>query len=111
LVSALAAASDAGVDRVTAEALRQLGMIDYRNGRLTAAEGRYREALALAQRVGDRRGSGWALQHLAWSATTRGDYALADRTLVEAAEVFNSLDDDGGLSWCAGTEAFVRPLS
>jgi tetratricopeptide (TPR) repeat protein len=110
LVSALAAASEAGVDRVTAEALRQLGMVDYRNGRLAAAEGRFREALALAQRVGDRRGAGWALQHLAWSATTRGDYALAERTLTEAAEVFHSLDDDGGLSWCAGTEAFVRLL-
>ena len=31
------------------------------------------------ERVGDLRGAGWALQHLAWSATTRGDYALADR--------------------------------
>ena len=110
LVSALAAASEAGVDRVTAEALRQLGMVDYRNGKLAAAEGRFREALALAQRVGDRRGAGWALQHLAWSATTRGDYALAERTLTEAAEVFRSLDDDGGLSWCLGTEAFVRLL-
>jgi class 3 adenylate cyclase/tetratricopeptide (TPR) repeat protein len=110
LVSALAAASDAGVDRVTAEALRQLGMIDYRSGRLAAAEGRFQEALALAQRVGDRRGAGWALQHLAWSATTRGDYPLAERTLTEAAEVFHSLDDEGGLSWCAGTEAFVRLL-
>ena len=110
LVSALAAASEAGVDRVTSEALRQLGMIDYRSGKLTAAEGRFREALALAQRVGDRRGAGWALQHLAWSATTRGDYALAELMLGEAAEVFASLDDEGGLSWCAGTEAFVRLL-
>ena len=110
LVSALAAASEAGVDRVTGEALRQLGMVDYRNGRLPAAEEHFRDALALAQRVGDRRGAGWALQHLAWSATTRGDYPLAERTLDEAAEVFNALDDDEGLSWCAGTEAFVRLL-
>jgi tetratricopeptide (TPR) repeat protein len=50
------------------------------------------------------------LQHLAWSATTRGDYALADRMLERAAEVFTALDDDGGLSWCAGTEGFVRLL-
>jgi tetratricopeptide (TPR) repeat protein len=110
LVSALAAASEAGFDRVTGEALRQLGMVDYRSGRLAAAEGRFREALALAQRVGDRRGAGWALQHLAWTATTRGDYELAERTLGEAAEVFAGVDDDGGLSWCAGTEAFVRLL-
>ncbi|MBV9098800.1 MAG: tetratricopeptide repeat protein, partial [Frankiaceae bacterium] len=110
LVSGLAAASEAGFDRVTGEALRQLGMVDYRSGRLTAAEERFREALALAERVGDRRGAGWALQHLAWSATTRGDYAEAERVLADAAEVFASVDDDGGLSWCAGTEAFVRLL-
>jgi len=110
LVSALAAASEAGIDRVTGEALRQLGMVDYRSGRLAAAEGRFREALALAERVGDRRGAGWALQHLAWSATTRGDYAEAERVLADAAEVFAAADDDGGLSWCAGTEAFVRLL-
>jgi tetratricopeptide (TPR) repeat protein len=110
LVSALAAGSDAGNDRVAGESLRQLGLIDYRMSRLRAAEGRFREALAVAERVGDRRGAGWALQHLAWSATTRGDYGLAERTLAQAAEVFSALDDTGGLSWCAGTEAFVRLL-
>ncbi|HEU5033563.1 MAG TPA: adenylate/guanylate cyclase domain-containing protein [Mycobacteriales bacterium] len=110
LVSALAAASDAGVDRVTGEALRQLGMIDYRAGRLAAAEGRFAAALDLAERVSDHRGAGWALQHLAWSATTRGDYPRAELMLLRAAEVFATVDDDGGLSWCAGTEAFVRLL-
>jgi class 3 adenylate cyclase/tetratricopeptide (TPR) repeat protein len=110
LVTALAAASDAGLDRVAGEALRQLGLIDYLIGRLTAAETRFRDALALAERVGDRRGAGWALQHLAWSATTRGDYPLAERMLARAADVFAALDDNGGLSWCAGTEAFVRLL-
>jgi class 3 adenylate cyclase/tetratricopeptide (TPR) repeat protein len=108
LVSALASASESGFDRVTGEALRQLGMIDFLGGRLGAAEERFGQALALAERVGDRRGAGWALQHLAWSATTRGDYELAERTLAAAADVFATLDDDGGMSWCAGTEAFVR---
>jgi class 3 adenylate cyclase/tetratricopeptide (TPR) repeat protein len=108
LVSALAAASESGYDRVTGEALRQLGMLDYLAGRLRGAEERFGQALALAERVGDRRGAGWALQHLAWSATTRGDYELAERTLAAAGDVFASLDDDGGMSWCAGTEAFVR---
>ncbi|MDQ1700640.1 MAG: hypothetical protein QOG34_2503, partial [Frankiaceae bacterium] len=110
LVSALATASEAGFDRVTGEALRQLGMVDYRSGRLAAAAERFEQALALAERVGDRRGAGWALQHLAWTATTRGDYPLAERMLGAAAEVFAAADDDGGLSWCAGTEAFVRLL-
>ncbi len=109
-VSALAAASAAGLDRVTGEALRQLGLLDYFDGRLRAAESRFREAHELAVQVEDPRGAGWALQHLAWSATTRGDYALADRTLAQAKTVFAELEDVGGLSWLAGTEAFVRLL-
>ena len=110
LVSALALASEEGDDRVTGEALRQLGLIEYFAGRLSAAEARFQSALALAERVGDQRGAGWALQHLAWSATTRGDYPRAEEALQQAAEVFGSLDDSGGLSWTAGTEAFVRLL-
>jgi class 3 adenylate cyclase/tetratricopeptide (TPR) repeat protein len=110
LVTALAAASDSGHDRVTGEALRQLGMIDFLGGRLASAEERFEQALALAERVGDRRGAGWALQHLAWNATTRGDYGQAEARLAAAADVFAGLDDDDGLSWCAGTEAFVRLL-
>jgi class 3 adenylate cyclase/tetratricopeptide (TPR) repeat protein len=78
--------------------------------RLDEAEERFRQAHALAVQVGDPRGAGWALQHLAWGATTRGDYALADRVLEQAAEVFSSLEDTGGLSWVAGTEGFVRLL-
>ena len=109
-VSALAAASSAGLDRISGEALRQLGLIDYFDGRLRAAEDRFRAAHALAVQIDDERGAGWALQHLAWSATTRGDYALADEALEEAAEVFSALEDSGGLSWVAGTEGFVRLL-
>ncbi|MCU1692898.1 MAG: adenylate/guanylate cyclase with repeat, partial [Frankiales bacterium] len=109
-VSALAAAGTAGVDRLTGEALRQLGLLDYFDGRLRSAEERFGQAHALARQVDDARGAGWALQHLAWSATTRGDYALAEQALEDAAEVFAGLEDTGGLSWVAGTEGFVRLL-
>ncbi|MCW2570440.1 MAG: adenylate/guanylate cyclase [Frankiales bacterium] len=109
-VSALAAASSAGLDRISGEALRQLGLLDYFDGRLRDAEDRFRSAHTLAVQVGDQRGAGWALQHLAWSATTRGDYQLADDTLDLAADVFSALEDSGGLSWVAGTEGFVRLL-
>ncbi len=109
-VSALAAAAEAGVDRLAGEALRQLGLLDYFDGRLRDAEERFRQAHALAEQVDDARGAGWALQHLAWSATTRGDYAMADRVLGQAAVVFATLEDSGGLSWVAGTEGFVRLL-
>jgi tetratricopeptide (TPR) repeat protein len=109
-VQALTAASAAGIDRLSGEALRQLGLLDYFDGRLRSAEERFREAHALAVQVGDQHGAGWALQHLAWSATTRGDYDLADRTLEQAADVFSAMEDAGGLSWVAGTEGFVRLL-
>ena len=109
-VSALTAAGSAGVDRLRGEALRQLGLLDYFAWRLRSAEDRFRQALDLARRVGDSRGAGWALQHLAWSATSRGDYALADATLEQAAEVFADLEDAGGVSWVAGTEGLVRLL-
>ena len=109
-VSALAAASESGQDRVTAEALRQLGLLAFVAGDLRTADLRFGQALDLAERIGDRRGAGWALQHLAWSATSRGDYAEAEQRLAAASDVFAALGDDGGLSWCAGTEAFVRLL-
>ncbi|MCW2598606.1 MAG: adenylate/guanylate cyclase [Frankiales bacterium] len=109
-VSALAAGSSAGIDRISGEALRQLGLLDYFDGRLRAAEDRFQEAFTLAQQVGDERGAGWALQHLAWSATTRGDYSRAEHALDQATEVFGSLEDTGGLAWVAGTEGFVRLL-
>ncbi len=110
LTAAHAAAVAAGSDPVAAEALRELGLLDYFDGQLRSAEQRFREAHDLALRVGDLRGAGWALQHLAWSATTRGDYALATEVLEQAADVFLGLDDHGGLSWVAGTEGFVRLL-
>jgi class 3 adenylate cyclase/tetratricopeptide (TPR) repeat protein len=110
LVQALAAASEAGQDRVAGAAMRLLGLLDYYAGRLRAAEEHFRSAQALASGVDDLRGAGWALQNLAWSASTRAAYDLAEEALAEAAEVFTRLGDTGGLSWCAGTEAFVRAL-
>ncbi|MCW2499876.1 MAG: adenylate/guanylate cyclase [Frankiales bacterium] len=109
-VSALAAGSEAGIDRLGGEALRQLGLLDYFDGRLRDAETRFEQAYGLAVQVGDERGAGWALQHLAWSATTRGDYDLAVGALERAADVFADLEDTGGLAWVAGTEGFVRLL-
>jgi class 3 adenylate cyclase/tetratricopeptide (TPR) repeat protein len=109
-VSALASAAASGVERLSGEALRQLGLLDYFDGRLGDAEQRFEEAHALATQVGDERGAGWALQHLAWSATTRGDYPRADEALDAAVEVFARLEDTGGLAWVAGTEGFVRAL-
>ncbi len=110
LETGLAEAEATGQDQLTGEALRQLGLLDYFGWRLRDAEERFRQAHALAVRVGDLRGAGWALQHLAWSATSRGDYERADRVLEEAAELFAGHEDTGGLAWVAGAEGFVRLL-
>ncbi len=97
-------------DRLASEAIRLLGLMDYYGGRLAAAEERFSEALARAERIGDQRGVGWALQHLAWNATTRGDYDRADTMLERALQTFLAFDDVGGLAWTVGTSAFVRML-
>jgi tetratricopeptide (TPR) repeat protein len=110
LVGALAAASERGDEPHAAEALRSLGLLDYLEGRLLDAESHIAQAHDLAEQVGDRRGVGWALQHLAWCATTRGDYALANDALARAEQLFGDLEDVAGLTWVAGTEGFVRLL-
>ncbi|HVV29805.1 MAG TPA: AAA family ATPase, partial [Mycobacteriales bacterium] len=110
LVQAFVLAGENGLDAITSAAIRQLGLIDFFEGKLGAAEERFQQACDLARRVGDERGAAWALQHLAWSATTRGEYGVAEGALREAGKVFVQLRDGGGLGWCAGTEAFVRLL-
>jgi class 3 adenylate cyclase/tetratricopeptide (TPR) repeat protein len=103
-------AAESGHDLVAGGAARQLGLLDMLEGRLADAERRFGEALALAEAAGDERGAGWALQHLAWSATTRADYPVVEQALARASELFGRLQDTGGLAWCAGTEALVRML-
>ncbi len=79
---ALTEAREAGNERWMSSAVRQLGLVDYYAGRLRRAEERFGHALELARRAGDGRGAAWALEHLAWSATTRGDYAAAQAGAV-----------------------------
>ncbi|TQS43798.1 AAA family ATPase [Cryptosporangium phraense] len=108
--SALRKSRTADLPNCESEALRRLGMLDYLGGRLPLAERRFTAAYRVASASGDGPGTAWALQHLAWSATTRGDFGRADRVLEEARAVFARLDDPAGRSWVRGTTAFVRLL-
>ncbi|SHN03687.1 adenylate/guanylate cyclase domain-containing protein [Cryptosporangium aurantiacum] len=108
--SALRRSRAAGLPHCESEALRRLGMLDYLSGRLPLAERRFTAAYRVASASDDGPGTAWALQHLAWSATTRGDFDRADRVLEEARAVFARLDDPAGRSWVRGTTAFVRLL-
>jgi class 3 adenylate cyclase/tetratricopeptide (TPR) repeat protein len=101
----------AGLDAQTAEALRRIGMEEYRQGRLREARTHFDEALAVAERSRDRRGEAWALQNLAWVATTVGDFDAAESTLTRAARLFAALGDLGGRAWIRGTTAFTRLLA
>jgi class 3 adenylate cyclase/tetratricopeptide (TPR) repeat protein len=92
------------------EALRRLGMLDYLTGHLADADERFVQAYQLSLAQHDRPGQGWALQNIAWSATSRGDFDRAEVALDRAATLFVDLRDLAGRSWVTGTEAFVRLL-
>ncbi len=111
LAEALNVATGADLPGERAEALRRIGMEDYRCGRLRDAQSRFRQALTIAEVAGDRRGEAWALQNLAWVATTLGDFAAADATLARAARLFAELRNTTGRAWLRGTTAFTRLLA
>jgi class 3 adenylate cyclase/tetratricopeptide (TPR) repeat protein len=100
----------ASVPRYEAEALRRLGMLDYLGGRLRLAENRFFQSYQRALAARDTPGQGWALQNLAWSATSRGDFKAAEDALAKAGALFGELGDAAGQSWVSGTEAFVGLL-
>ncbi|MGH3737512.1 MAG: tetratricopeptide repeat protein, partial [Micromonosporaceae bacterium] len=93
-------------DRV--EATYRLGMADYLAGRLEESQRRFERAYELAADADDVPGQAWALQHLAWANTTRGDFAVADAALGQAARLFAELHDPVGRSWIRGATAFTR---
>jgi class 3 adenylate cyclase/tetratricopeptide (TPR) repeat protein len=94
-----------------AEALRRIGMEEYRSGNLNEAQRTFERALAIAEESHDRRAEAWALQNLAWVATTVGDFARAESTLTRAARLFAAMSDSGGRAWLRGTTAFNRLLA
>jgi tetratricopeptide (TPR) repeat protein len=107
----LAVSTAADLPGERAEVLRRIGMEDYLRGRLREAQANFSKALTIAERSGDRRGQAWALQNLAWVATTLGDFAAADATLGRAARLFAELRDTSGRAWLRGTTAFTRLLA
>ncbi len=108
---ALAAAERADLPSVRAEVLCRLGMADYVSGRLAEAEQRFDAAYQVSVAAGDRSSQAWALQHLAWVTTTRGDFDRAEDALGHATELFTELEDGVGRAWARGSTAFVRLLA
>jgi class 3 adenylate cyclase/tetratricopeptide (TPR) repeat protein len=108
---ALAAATEGKLPGAQAEAMRWLGMADFLGGRLAEASSRFANAYLVAVRDCDPRSQAWSLQHLAWVATTRGDFAGADATLGRAARLFAEQHDPVGRAWLRGTTSFARLLA
>ncbi len=98
----------AGQPAERVEATYRLGMADFLAGRLEEAQSRFEDAYEIAAEAGDKRGEAWALQHLAWGATTRGDFTMANAALGRAARLFAELDDPVGRAWIRGATAFTR---
>jgi class 3 adenylate cyclase/tetratricopeptide (TPR) repeat protein len=108
---ALQVATDAGLAREQAEAMRRLGMADFLSGRLAEAGSRFAAAYQATLAAGDRLGQAWSLQNLAWVTTTRGDFPGTDAVLGRAARLFAELGDPIGRAWLRGTTAFARLLA
>src|SRR5690606_25284022 len=66
---------------VRAEATYRLGMVDYLAGRVEEAQRQFEQAYQIAADAGDRREQAWSLLHLAWAATTLGDFTAAEDAL------------------------------
>ncbi len=108
---ALNVATDADLLPERAEAMRRLGMADFRAGRLAQASSRLAAAYQVTVTAGDRHGQAWSMQNLAWVTTTRGDFAGTDAVLGRAARLFAEIGDPVGRAWLRGTTAFARLLA
>ncbi|GAA4916723.1 AAA ATPase-like protein [Stackebrandtia albiflava] len=104
-------ADRAGLANEQTDALCRLGMLDYLGGRLRRAEERFTTALEVATGAEDGRAQAWALQHLAWVQTSRGDFAAADASLGRAARLFAAQRDRIGRAWVRSSAAFTRLLA
>lgn len=104
-------AVDHGLANEQADALCRLGMFDYLSGRLRRAEERFIMALDVATQADDSRAQAWALQHLAWVQTSRGDFDAADASLGRAARHFALRRDRMGRAWVRSSAAFTRLLA
>ena len=77
--------------------LLRLGKVLELTGDWSRAQKVEREALALAERLGDTRSEGWCEAALAEEARREGHYDEAASLLATAANIFETLADDAGL--------------
>ena len=88
-------------------ALRLLGITEMFRADEELARQAFEASRAVAVESGDRRNEAWAIQALAWQAFRLGQVAKATELLEPALGVFKELDDNGGLAWTRGLQAWV----
>lgn len=88
-------------------ALRLLGITEMFRSAEELAREAFEASRKVAVQAGDRRSEAWAIQALAWQAFRLGRVEEATGLLEPALAVFTELDDNGGLSWTKGLQAWV----
>jgi tetratricopeptide (TPR) repeat protein/predicted transcriptional regulator len=86
-------------DRLEARAVSGLGTVAYRRGEMEAAEERYREALAAAEKRGDPERAAANRKHLGNVAWVRGDLEAAEEYYRESLSTFREVEDPLGAAY------------
>jgi DNA-binding SARP family transcriptional activator/tetratricopeptide (TPR) repeat protein len=105
---ALGAARRTGDRAAEATALNDLGVVDWRQGRLQQAAGHYRQALALFREAGDRAGEARELGNIGLAETQLGHYEQAARHQQEAVAIFHDIRDRFGEARTLGNLGLAR---
>ena len=96
LVRALVVQNNLRSDEGRADVENAFGVAYRELGDLEHAEERYREAGALRQKIGDRRGYATTLRNIAQIETARGQFDEAGKTLASAVSILDALGDASG---------------
>jgi tetratricopeptide (TPR) repeat protein len=105
---ALAAARHTGDRAAQAEALNDIGLIDWLQNRYHQAADRHREALALARAAGDKVGQAQTLGNLGLDETQLGRYTDAVRHQQQALVIYRDLGDRFGEGRALGNLGYAR---
>jgi class 3 adenylate cyclase/tetratricopeptide (TPR) repeat protein len=105
LTRALESAADSGEQRVTAQAIYDLGISDYYQDRFAEALEYFRQAQPLYHALADRRGEINSLLMFGTVQSLQGDHAAAHATLNEALELCHAIGWRHGESYILGNLA------
>jgi tetratricopeptide (TPR) repeat protein len=89
---------ESATDVVKADALHNLGIIHYAQGRYEEAEKMYQESLKLAKELGDKSGIAITLHQLGMIHQDQGRYEEAEKMYQESLKIAKELGDKSGIA-------------